>query len=83
MVRASRHILFLTCTAVLLSGCGLKGPLYLPEERAKQQADQKASEEAEQQKKNRATNPPSSPNLPAVPTDTTNPPSSTTPPPGH
>jgi predicted small lipoprotein YifL len=48
MFRTYRHILFLTCAAALLSGCGLKGPLYLPEERAKQQA------EREQQKKARA-----------------------------
>jgi predicted small lipoprotein YifL len=76
MVRAARHILFLTVTAVLLSGCGLKGPLYLPEERAKQQA------ESERQKKDRSTNTPgSSSTAPAVPTDTTHPPSSPTPPP--
>jgi predicted small lipoprotein YifL len=95
MFRTYRHILFLTCTAVLLSGCGLKGALYLPEERAKQRA------EAEQQKKARATSTPSSTSgnapsntpgsapgntssgtstAPAAPTDTTHPPSATPPP---
>jgi predicted small lipoprotein YifL len=69
MVRTSRHILFLTCAALLVGACGLKGPLYLPEERAKQQA------ENERQKKERAASPPSSsPTAPVVPTDTTRPP---------
>jgi predicted small lipoprotein YifL len=76
MLSASRHIIFLTAISLLLCGCGNTGPLYLPEERAKQQA------ESEQQKKDRATNTPSSSsNAPVAPTDTTHPPASTAPPP--
>jgi predicted small lipoprotein YifL len=76
MVRASRHILFLTAIAMLSSACGLKGPLYLPEERAKQQA------ESEQQKKDRASTTPSSATGTIGPTDSTHPPApATTPPP--
>jgi predicted small lipoprotein YifL len=76
MVRASRHFLFLTGLALLTSACGLKGPLYLPQERAKQQA------ESEQQKKDRASNASGAPSSATpVPTDTTPPPASTTAPP--
>jgi predicted small lipoprotein YifL len=92
MFRTYRHIFFLTCAAALLSGCGLKGPLYLPEERARQQA------EREQQKKARANRESSSATndtsgnapsddqnttstAPATPTDTTHAPASPTPPP--
>jgi predicted small lipoprotein YifL len=76
MVSASRHIIFLTAISLLLGGCGLKGSLYLPEERAKQQA------QSEQQKKDRATNTPSSSSTaPVAPTDATRPPAPTTPPP--
>jgi predicted small lipoprotein YifL len=81
MLITCRHILFLTFTVMLLNACGSKGPLYLPEERAKQEAEQQA--EREQQKKNRQSPPTDSTTAPVMPTDSTPQPSPTTSPPGN
>jgi predicted small lipoprotein YifL len=81
MFRTCRHIFFLTVTAVLLNACGLKGPLYLPEERAQREAQQQA--EREQEKKNRQSPSNDSATAPVIPTDSTPQPSPTTSPPGN
>jgi len=77
MLRLPRLLFPLICALVSLSGCGLKGPLYLPEDRAKQQA------EAEQQRRQRSSPPNSSTTAPAVPTDATRAPAATPPPQGN
>jgi predicted small lipoprotein YifL len=61
--------------AALFAGCGLKGALYLPEERA-QEVSSQSGEQDEQEKKPRSTSPAPAGEVqaPAVPTDTTRPP---------
>jgi predicted small lipoprotein YifL len=71
-----RSILWMAM-ALAATACGLKGPLYLPDQ-GKQDASGRTSEE--QQKKERSTNP-SGPQPPAIPTDTV--PSTTPPPQGN
>lgn len=68
-----RRFFLYSLVGFVLAGCGLKGPLYLPE--SKEQQDSAVTTE-EQQKRERATNG-SSPTPPA-PTDSVQ-----TPPPGN
>jgi predicted small lipoprotein YifL len=74
-----RRVVIAILGLATLCGCGLKGPLYLPSDKAQEVSAQPG--EIEKEKKQRATSggAPTGDATPAVPTDTSNAPSSTPP----
>jgi len=48
-------IIFTLCSFVVLSGCGTKGPLYIPEQRYPQKAQEEAPAKAPNDNKSQPT----------------------------
>jgi predicted small lipoprotein YifL len=82
MLERCAVVMILGCVAIV-GGCGLKGPLYLPEDKSQEVSAQPGA--TDEEKKQRATSggAPVGDATPAVPTDSPSAPSSTPPPNGN